>query len=89
MSGFSIDFNDFRDDFINALGNKTILEYKKNLRNFDILIIENIENISNTKKSIHSEFFHIFNHFFENEKQLIFTSSEASSKLKLSPNLKT
>lgn len=83
------DFNDFRDDFINALTNKTILDYKKNLRNNDILVIENIENISNTKKSIQCEFFHIFNHFFENEKQLIFTSCEISSKLKVAANLKS
>lgn len=84
-----LDFNDFRDEFIESLNNKTVLEYKKRLRNHDVLIIENLENISNTKQSIQNEFFHVFNHYFENEKQLIFTSNEPSGKLKLSASIKS
>lgn len=80
-------FADFRDEFVQALGQKKTLEFKQRYRKFDILVVEGIQGLSSTTATIQEEFFHIFNYYFENEKQLVFTAEAPATFLKLPSSL--
>lgn len=65
----------FATDFINSLqGNKTN-SFKEKYRKYDVLIIDDIQFIGKMEK-IQEELFHTFNTFYENNKQIIFSSDK-------------
>ena len=82
-------FSDFKEAFSDSLANRSILDFKKSIKEYDILILENTEEISSSPKSITDDFFHLFNHFYDNGKQIVFTSSVEASALNLKGSLKS
>jgi chromosomal replication initiator protein len=62
-------------DFVNALQNNKANLFKEKYRAYDLLIIDDIQFIAG-KEKIQEEFFHLFNTFFDNNKQLIFSSDK-------------
>jgi len=62
-------------DFVNALQNNKANSFKEKYRAYDLLIIDDIQFIAG-KEKIQEEFFHLFNTFFDNNKQLIFSSDK-------------
>lgn len=65
----------FATDFINSLqGNRANL-FKEKYRKYDLLIIDDIQFIGKMEK-IQEELFHTFNTFYENNKQIIFSSDK-------------
>ncbi|MBR2454393.1 MAG: chromosomal replication initiator protein DnaA [Clostridia bacterium] len=64
---------EFMNQMVEALKNKTTAEFREKYRLADMLIIDDIQFISN-KPGIQEEIFHTFNYLYEDNKQIIFTS---------------
>ena len=64
---------EFMNQMVEALKNKTTAEFREKYRRADMLIIDDIQFISN-KPGIQEEIFHTFNYLYEDNKQIIFTS---------------
>lgn len=65
----------FATDFINSLQNNKANYFKEKYRKYDLLIIDDIQFIGKMEK-IQEELFHTFNTFYENNKQIIFSSDK-------------
>ena len=65
----------FATDFINSLKGNRANEFKQKYRKYDLLIIDDIQFIGKMEK-IQEELFHTFNTFYENNKQIIFSSDK-------------
>lgn len=65
----------FTNDYLNALNNGTINNFKERCRKYDLLIVDDIQFLS-AKTKTQEEFFNLFNHFHDNGKQLIFSSDK-------------
>jgi chromosomal replication initiator protein len=65
----------FATDFINSLKSNKANSFKEKYRKYDLLIIDDIQFIGKMEK-IQEELFHTFNTFYENNKQIIFSSDK-------------
>ncbi len=68
----------FASDYINSLqGNNknNPLQFKEKYRKYDIIIIDDIQFIGKMEKT-QEELFHLFNSFYESNKQIIFSSDK-------------
>ncbi len=65
----------FTVDYINSVQNLKVNNFKEKYRKYDILIMDDIQFFSN-KKSTQEELFHLFNHLYDNNKQIIFSSDK-------------
>jgi chromosomal replication initiator protein len=65
----------FATDFINSLQNNKANTFKEKYRKYDLLVIDDIQFIGKMEK-IQEELFHTFNTFYENNKQIIFSSDK-------------
>lgn len=72
----------FTNDFINTIiGNNNTIEFRNTYRTCDVLIIDDIQFISN-KDQTQVEFFHTFNALHESNKQIIITSDRPPKEIK-------
>jgi len=81
----------FINDFISAVssGHGRAKDFKDRYRNVDLLLIDDIQFLS-TKESTQDEFFHTFNHLYQNKKQVVLTSDRTPKEIKgLELRLKT
>ena len=65
----------FAIDYVNSLRNNKPNEFKQKYRKYDVLIMDDIQFISNKEKT-QEELFHLFNSLYENNKQIIFSSDK-------------
>jgi chromosomal replication initiator protein len=65
----------FSQDFINALQAGKAKNFKDKYRKYDCLILDDVQFLSNKEKS-QEELFHLFNHYHDNNKQLVFSSDK-------------
>jgi len=65
----------FAIDYVNALRNNKPNEFKQKYRKYDVLIMDDIQFISNKEKT-QEELFHLFNNLYETNKQIIFSSDK-------------
>ena len=65
----------FATDFVNSLKSKTTNLFKEKYRKYDVLIIDDIQFLGRMDK-IQEEIFHTFNSFYENNKQIVFSSDK-------------
>lgn len=73
---------DFTNQMISCLANKSMDEFRDRFRKCDALLIDDIQFIAG-KMSIQEEFFHTFNALFEEKKQIILTSDRPPRDIKL------
>jgi len=69
----------FTNDFVESIRNgkeKSNLDFREKYRNVDVLMIDDIQFISN-KTGIQEEFFHTFNDLYQNNKQIIIASDKS------------
>lgn len=80
---------DFTNQMISCLANKSMEEFRDKYRKCDVLLIDDIQFIAG-KVSTQEEFFHTFNALFEEKKQIIMTSDRPPREIKtLEERLKT
>lgn len=65
----------FAIDYVNALRNNKPNEFKQKYRQYDVLIMDDVQFISNKEKT-QEELFHLFNSLYENNKQIVFSSDK-------------
>lgn len=69
----------FTNDYVDSIRNgkeKSNLDFRDKYRNVDVLMIDDIQFISN-KMGIQEEFFHTFNDLYQNNKQIIIASDRS------------
>ncbi len=71
----------FTNEFIKALGEKTISKFKEKYRSVDILLIDDIHFLQK-KDGTQEELFHTFNALYDSNKQIVFTCDRPVSELK-------
>ncbi len=72
---------DFTNQMISCLANKTMEDFRNKYRKCDVLLIDDIQFISG-KISTQEEFFHTFNDLYERKKQIILTSDRPPREIK-------
>jgi chromosomal replication initiator protein len=70
-------------DYVNSVQANRVNQFKDKYRKYDILIMDDIQFLSNKDKT-QEELFHLFNSFYENNKQIIFSSDKSPKYI---PNL--
>jgi chromosomal replication initiator protein len=65
----------FAIDYVNSLRNNKPNEFKQKYRKYDVLIMDDVQFISNKEKT-QEELFHLFNTLHETQKQIIFSSDK-------------
>jgi len=63
----------FTNDFIYSIQNKSQDDFRREYRNVDLLLIDDIQFFAE-KEGTQEEFFHTFNELYENGKQIVMTS---------------
>jgi chromosomal replication initiator protein len=63
----------FSQEFIDSVQNNKINSFKDKYRKYDVLIMDDVQFLS-TKEKTQEELFHLFNHLYNNNKQIIFSS---------------
>ena len=63
----------FMNDLINHLQYGKILDFRKKYRNVDVLIMDDIHYLSGRERT-KEEFFHTFNHLYDNQRQIVISS---------------
>jgi chromosomal replication initiator protein len=65
----------FTVDYINSVQNQKVNNFKEKYRKYDVLIMDDIQFFSK-KESTQEELFHLFNHLYDNNRQIIFSSDK-------------
>lgn len=70
----------FTNEFIRAIQENTIINFRKFYRNIELLLIDDIHFLAG-KERIQEEFFHTFNDLFEVQRQICLTSDRPASEI--------
>ena len=71
---------EFTNEIIEAISNKTTTPFKKKYRQVDLLMIDDVQFIAG-KYSIQEEFFHTFNAVYQAKKQIVITSDRPPEEI--------
>lgn len=63
----------FTNDFVEALRNRNVMEFKNKYRDNDLLLMDDIQFIA-PKEQTQGEFFHTFNSLYQGNRQVVLTS---------------
>jgi chromosomal replication initiator protein len=70
----------FVNEYIDALQNRSLIQFRKKYRNTDLLLIDDIHFLA-SKERMQEEFFHTFNALFDAHKQIVMTSDRPASEI--------
>lgn len=76
-----ISSTDFVTNVVNAIKDNTIEQFKRQMNQLDVLLVDDIQFLAGKEKS-HEIFFHIFNELVNNKKQIILTSDRHPTEIK-------
>ncbi len=65
----------FMIDYVNSVQNNRANVFKEKYRKYDVLIMDDVQFLSEKEKT-QEELFHLFNNFYDNNKQIIFSSDK-------------
>jgi chromosomal replication initiator protein len=65
----------FSMDYVSSLQAGKVQSFKEKYRQYDLLIMDDVQFLAGREK-IKEEFFHLFNHLYDGNKQLVFTSDQ-------------
>lgn len=82
-SVYYVSSESFIVELVTSIQNNKGNHFKERFRKYDLLIIDDVQFFSNKEHS-QEELFHLFNHYYENNKQIIFSSDKPP---KFIPNL--
>jgi len=71
----------FQNDIVEAAQKKTGLGYQARYRNADVLLIDDIQFISERAEYTQEQIFHIFNHLYQNNKQIVISGDRPPQQL--------
>lgn len=75
-----ISSEDFTNQMISAIQNRTMTKFREKYRNVDILLIDDVHFIAG-KDSTQEEFFHTFNTLYDAHKQIVVTSDRPPKEI--------
>ncbi len=78
----------FTNEFINSLKDSRMEIFQKKYRQCDLLLIDDIQFLSNKDRS-REEFFHTFNDLYESNRQLVVSSDRTPQEIPLEDRLRT
>ncbi len=70
----------FTNEYIDALQNRSLVQFRKKFRNMDLLLIDDIHFLAG-KERMQEEFFHTFNALFDAHRQIVMTSDRPASEI--------
>jgi chromosomal replication initiator protein len=70
----------FTNEFIDAIQNRTMPNFRRRYRNADVLLIDDIHFLAG-KERLQEEFFHTFNTLFDAHKQIVMTSDRPANEI--------
>ncbi|MCX7866801.1 MAG: chromosomal replication initiator protein DnaA [Limisphaera sp.] len=70
----------FTNEFIDALQNNSLMQFRKRYRNTDVLLIDDVHFLAG-KERIQEEFFHTFNALHEARKQIVLTCDRPANEI--------
>jgi chromosomal replication initiator protein len=70
----------FTNEYIDALQNRALVQFRKKYRNVDLLLIDDIHFLGG-KERLQEEFFHTFNVLFDAHKQIVMTSDRPATEI--------
>ncbi|MFZ2961252.1 MAG: chromosomal replication initiator protein DnaA [Candidatus Ozemobacteraceae bacterium] len=70
----------FTNEFIDAVRDKTMNEFRAKYRKKDLLLIDDVQFFAG-KEGVIEEFFHTFNELFQNKKQIVLSSDAPPKKI--------
>lgn len=70
----------FTNDYIDAIQNRSLVEFRKKYRQTDLLLIDDIQFLAG-KERMQEEFFHTFNALFDQHKQIVLTCDRPASEI--------
>jgi chromosomal replication initiator protein len=73
---------DFTNQIVGAIKNKTAISFKERFRTVDVLLIDDVQFIAG-KNTVQEEFFHTFNALTKNNKQVVLTSDRPPHEITL------
>ena len=62
-------------DYVNSMQSNRINQFKEKYKKYDVLIMDDIQFLSNKEKS-QEELFHLFNNLYDSNKQIVFSSDK-------------
>jgi chromosomal replication initiator protein len=72
---FYITSERYTTEYINAVQANRVNHFKEKYRKYDVFIMDDIQFLSNKEKT-QEELFHLFNHMYDGNKQIIFSSDQ-------------
>jgi len=71
---------DFLNEYIDAIQNKSLMNFRRKYRHTDVLLIDDIHFLA-SKERLQEEFFHTFNTLFHSHKQIVMTSDRPAAEI--------